>query len=78
MAIDVIKHTLVPKHSKVSDSEKQKLFATYNIEARALPKIVKNDSAIAKLDVKIGDIVKIERISKTAGVASYYRVVVDE
>jgi len=75
MSFDINKHELVPKHTKISDSEKSKLLAAYHIEGKGLPKISKSDSAIAKLDLKAGDIVKIERISKTAGITHYYRQV---
>ena len=78
MAFDVSKHSLVPKHTKVSDAEKVKLFEKYLISARELPKILKNDPAIAKLNVKPGDIIKIERISQTAGISNYYRAVVED
>jgi DNA-directed RNA polymerase subunit H (RpoH/RPB5) len=71
------KHTLVPKHTKVSDSEKKKLLEKFNITERGLPKIKSEDPAIAKLGVKEGDIVKVERISSTAGIAYYYRAVAE-
>lgn len=77
MAFDVSKHILVPKHSKLSDSEKNKLLEKYNINVLELPKILKEDPAIAKLDVKVGDVIKIERKSKTAGTSDYYRVVIE-
>ncbi|MBS3116623.1 DNA-directed RNA polymerase subunit H [Candidatus Woesearchaeota archaeon] len=77
MALDTIKHRLVPKHSKVSEAEKEKLFSNYNITSRELPKIFINDPAIAKQsNFKIGDVIKIERESKTAGTTFYYRIVV--
>ena len=76
--MDTTKHTLVPKHSKVSDSEKAKITENYHVNLKALPTIYKDDAAIAKLSVKVGDMVKIERESKNAGVSVYYRVVIDE
>lgn len=78
MTLDITNHSLVPKHSRVSDTEKEKLYALYNITSKKLPKIMKDDPTLAKLGVKVGDIVKIERQSKTAGVSSYYREVIDE
>ncbi|MBI2662196.1 DNA-directed RNA polymerase subunit H [Candidatus Woesearchaeota archaeon] len=78
MATDMIHHTLVPKHAKISESEKEKLFEKYTTSAKELPKILKNDPAIAKLSVKEGDIIKVERKSKTAGISFYYRVVMNE
>ena len=75
MSFTITKHSLVPKHSKVSDAEKQKLFAVYAITEKELPKILKDDPAIAALEAEPGTVIKIERDSPTAGVAFYYRVV---
>ncbi len=61
----------------MSDAEKQDLLQKYNITLKDLPKILKEDSTMAKLSVKVGDIVKIERPSKTAGTSFYYRVVIN-
>jgi len=77
MAFDVNKHFLVPKHTKLSDSEKQKVAEKYHINPLSLPKVYIDDPAIAKLDVKVGDVIKIERKSKTSGVSAYYRLVVE-
>jgi DNA-directed RNA polymerase subunit H len=71
-------HTLIPKHSKLSDSEKKQLLEQYQINLAALPKIQVKDSAIVKLNLKDGDVVKIARESKTAGLSYYYRVVINE
>ncbi|MDP3734799.1 MAG: DNA-directed RNA polymerase subunit RpoH/Rpb5 C-terminal domain-containing protein [Nanoarchaeota archaeon] len=78
MTLDITNHSLVPKHMRVSDAEKEKLYALYNITSKKLPKIIITDPAIAKLTVKVGDIIKIEHHSKTAGLSSYYREVADE
>lgn len=77
MAADISKHAFVPKHMKVNDSEKEKLCAQYNVNPMQLPKIMKEDPAISTLSAKVGDIIKVERHSKTAGVVPFYRVVVD-
>lgn len=78
MTVDITKHLLVPKHSKVSEAEQKKLLEKYSITLRQLPKIQKDDPAIAKLGVKAGEIIKIERDSKTAGKTYYYRVVAED
>ena len=78
MAFKITSHELVLKHTKLNDSEKEKLFHTYNISTRDLPKIFKSDSAIAELNPKVGDVIKIERKSKTAGTTDYYRAVFEE
>ncbi|MBU0460680.1 MAG: DNA-directed RNA polymerase subunit H [Nanoarchaeota archaeon] len=77
MPFDVTQHNLVPKHKKLSDTEKEKLFAKFNITNIELPKIALSDPAIEKLGVKIGDIIVVERESQTAGVTHYYRAVVE-
>ena len=77
MAFDVSKHIFVPRHSKLSEAEKEKILQHYKVTVKELPKILKDDAALNKLDVKVGDIIKIERDSKTAGSSVYYRVVVE-
>ncbi|MDA1196864.1 MAG: DNA-directed RNA polymerase subunit H [Nanoarchaeota archaeon] len=74
--IDVSKHVLVPKHTKLSDSDKKALLNNYRITLKELPKIRKTDPAVANLQVKEGDVVKIVRPSATAGEAIFYRGVV--
>ncbi|HLD80167.1 MAG: hypothetical protein A2822_04940 [Candidatus Staskawiczbacteria bacterium RIFCSPHIGHO2_01_FULL_41_41] len=77
MSFDVHKHQLVCKHSKLSDADKEALLKQYEIKVQDLPKILKLDPAIAHLNLKGGDVVKIERDSKTAGKTNYYRAVMD-
>ena len=69
-------HVLIPKHAKISEKEKEQLLERYNITLKELPKILKDDPAIAHLDVKNGDVIKIIRRSPTAGEAVFYRGVV--
>ena len=74
--IDITKHILIPKHTKLSDKERQELFEKYGISMRELPKIVKDDPAIASLDLKHGDVIRIIRKSPTAGESIFYRAVI--
>lgn len=76
MAFDVTKHVLVPKHSKVSEKELKELSEKYAVDVENLPRVRKVDPAIQHLDVKEGDVVKVERKSATAGVSLFYRRVV--
>ena len=71
------RHTLIPKHSRLSDAQKEKLLEKYKISVKELPKMLKTDSAISSLDPKAGDVIKIKRKSLTASEADFYRVVVD-
>ncbi len=70
-------HQLIPKHTKLSETEKKSLLKKHGVTLGKLPKIFLNDAAITSLKVAAGDIIKIERTSKTAGTTYYYRVVID-
>lgn len=72
------KHILIPKHSKLSDKEKEQLFQKYNISFLQLPKIDKKDPAIAQLKLKQGDVVKIVRKAQHGGDSIFYRGVIRE
>ena len=74
---DITKHVLVPKHTKVSDKEKEKILDQYNISIKELPTISKNDPIVKKLEAKPGDVLKISRKSATAGETVFYRGVSD-
>lgn len=75
--LKVDKHILIPKHIKLNEKEKQKLLEQYNISPKELPRIPKTDAAIASLNAKPGDVIKIIRKSPTADEAVFYRVVVN-
>ena len=71
--IDLTKHVLIPKHTKLSDKEKQELFEKYGVSIKELPKISKDDPAIASLDIKPSDVIKIIRKSPISGESVFYR-----
>lgn len=73
--IDVRGHSRVPKHEKLSDTEKAELFERLQVTTKGMPRISPTDPAIKHLEPKIGDVIKITRNSYTAGTAVYYRVV---
>ncbi len=74
---DITKHVLVPKHTKLSEKESERILKKHNITKEQLPKILKKDPAIKGLDVSEGDIIKIIRKSPTSGKIEYYRCVVN-
>ena len=74
--VDISKHKLVPKHNILNDKERGELLKKYNITLNQLPRLLTSDPMVKKLDAKVGDVVKIERESSTAGKTVYYRVVV--
>ncbi len=75
---DITTHILVPKHILLNEKEKERLFEKYNITGKELPKILLTDPAIKALKPKVGDVIKIERKSPTAGNTIFYRGVINE
>jgi DNA-directed RNA polymerase subunit H len=76
--IVIKKHVLMPQHIKLSEKEKKELCEKYHISLKELPKIKKDDPAITSLNAKIGDVIKIMRLSPTAGETVFYRGVISE
>jgi len=76
--MDVTRHVLVPEHTKLSAKEKDELLKTHGVAFASLPKIQREDPAIAHLQVKDGDVIKIVRKSATAGESIFYRGVLNE
>ena len=74
---EISKHFLVPKHTKLSDKEAEKLLKALNATKDNLPKILVKDPAIAELKAEVGDIIKVVRQSPTAGETEFYRCVTD-
>jgi len=73
---NILKHGLVPKHAILGDNEVKALERKLNITRNQLPKIFTTDAAVKAIEGKIGDVVKIERPSPTAGDTLYYRIIV--
>lgn len=75
-AIDVSKHRLVPKHILLNEKEKEEVLKKYGNDLKKFPRILQDDPAIASLNAKPGDIIKIIRECPYTGKNIYYRVVV--
>lgn len=65
---NITKHRLVPKHTKLSDDEKQAITKQYGAR---LPDIFASDPVVKHYGFEVGDIIKIERKDGTI----YYRQV---
>lgn len=72
----LIEHGFIPKHEILKADKVSKLLNRYKIDAKKIPRILSMDVVVKALDAKVGDVIKIERGNKTAGVAAYYRIVV--
>ncbi len=77
MAAEKQQHNLVPEHSLLSEKEKTALLEELRISTKHLPKIKQEDPAIIALNAKAGDVVKVVRMSRSAGKAVYYRAVIE-
>lgn len=77
MKKDILKHRLVPEHTILSKSEKNKVIKELDIYPEQLPKIKQGDPVCKAIEAKAGDILKITRKSHTAGKFVTYRLVLD-
>lgn len=68
-----MKHVLVPKHEKISESEAKKVMEEYLAKKSQLPIIFKSDTIARWLGLRHGDTVKITRFNDTSGEYYYYR-----
>lgn len=71
--VELSKHILVPKHTKLNEKDKDKLLQELNISVSQLPKILRDDPAIKGMKLREGDVVKITRKSPTVGESVFYR-----
>jgi DNA-directed RNA polymerase subunit H len=75
--MDILRHELVPKHEILKEQEAKEVLERYKIQPYQLPWIRTSDPVIKRIGAKPGDIVKITRVSPTAGKAIAYRYVVE-
>lgn len=75
--VNVSQHTLVPEHTVVEDeTEIDDVLAEYDIRRTDLPKIKRTDPALPD-EAATGDVIRIERDSRTTDRAVVYRLVVE-
>ncbi|WP_436934549.1 DNA-directed RNA polymerase subunit H [Halovenus marina] len=74
--VDVSQHELVPDHTVLDDADLEGVLEEYNIKKTDLPKIKRLDPALPD-EAEVGDVVKIERDSRTTDRAVVYRLVVE-
>lgn len=71
---DIMEHEFVPKHTILSDEEKDNVRIKYNIQNNLMPVISKNDAVAQYLGMRTGDICEIVRKSETCGDYLTYRI----
>lgn len=69
---------MVPEHKLANDNEVKNLLETLKCSIEQIPVIYSTDPALATLNARVGDVIKINRISPITGKLSpYYRVVIE-
>lgn len=81
MRFNVLEHQLVPEHRLVPDNEAAEVLKKLGITKDQLPKIHRSDPVIQVLEkiegpIEEGRIIKVTRVSGTAGVSEAYRLVI--
>lgn len=73
----VSNHVLIPVHTKLSEADKKEVLEKYSITPKELPSMHTTDPAIQGINVKVGDVIMIERKSPTSGKTVFYRSVIE-
>jgi DNA-directed RNA polymerase subunit H len=73
---NILNHELVPEHIILKENEIKEVLEKFNIKPENLPKILLSDPTVKAINAKEGNILKIVRKSKTAGISIYYRIVI--
>ncbi len=81
MPFNVMRHEMVPEHQLLKPEDAAAILKALRVSREQLPKIKRSDPAIRFLEqvhgpVEEGRIIKITRLSPTAGVFEAYRMVV--
>ncbi len=77
----MLEHQLVPEHRLVPEAEAGEVLKKLRITKDQLPKIHRSDPVIQVLEriegpIEEGRIIKVTRVSGTAGVSEAYRLVI--
>ncbi len=77
----MLEHQLVPEHRLVPEEEAARILKAMKITRDQLPKVRKSDPVIQVLEkiegpIEEGRIIRVTRLSGTAGVSEAYRLVI--
>jgi len=74
--VEVSQHELVPDHTVLDGEEIEAVMEEYDIKKTDLPRITSSDPALTD-EATVGDVIRIERDSRTTDRAVVYRLVVE-
>lgn len=80
LLINLIDHILIPKHIILTEEDRQKLLSAYIFEEKDVKNFKRmyvDDPVARYYNLKVDDIVRIERPSITSGISVDYRVVIN-
>lgn len=77
LMVDIYEHEKVPLHEVLTAAEKASLLASLRITTKQLPEMQRHDPMARYLGLKVGDVVRIRRVSPTVGFDVYHRIVVN-
>lgn len=75
---NILNHELVPRYEILDKKQKEQVLEKFHIINKDFPKIFSSDPVIKLINAKMGDVVRINRQSLTAGESIYFRIVVDK
>jgi DNA-directed RNA polymerase subunit H (RpoH/RPB5) len=76
LQINILKHTYVPKHVKLTDEEADEFYKKYNVNETQIPEISRFDPVARALCLRPKQICKITRYDKISYKNDYYRICV--
>jgi len=82
LRFNVLEHKLVPEHRLLAPEEAEAVLAKLKVTKDQLPKIRRTDPVIRVLEkvhgpIEEGRIVRVLRLTQTAGVSEAYRLVIE-